>query len=189
MKIISRQEARSQGLLRYYTGVPCKWNHDTERAVSSGSCLECKRLANNPGGQRRQRVSADVAKERRKLATRKKRARQKELIANAVNKWEVLDPRKEMLRQAEKRARMLGRDFNIDIEDIICPTHCPLSGVELDYHSGQRADNAASLDRVDNSRGYVKGNVRVISLRENMLKRDRSVAEIVRLYKYVMGII
>lgn len=41
MKIISRQEAKAQGLKRYYTGQPCKHGHVDERLVSNGSCFGC----------------------------------------------------------------------------------------------------------------------------------------------------
>ena len=40
---ISREEARAQGLKRFFTGVPCKQGHISERIVSSGSCMECNR--------------------------------------------------------------------------------------------------------------------------------------------------
>lgn len=41
--IISRKDARAQGLKRYFTGEPCKSGHVSERAVSNGNCLECFR--------------------------------------------------------------------------------------------------------------------------------------------------
>lgn len=44
MQIISRKEAKTQELKRYYTGKPCKHGHLSERHVSSGSCLECANI-------------------------------------------------------------------------------------------------------------------------------------------------
>lgn len=41
MEIISREEARQKGLVRYYTGKPCKHGHICERAVISRNCCEC----------------------------------------------------------------------------------------------------------------------------------------------------
>ena len=35
-----------------------------------------------------------------------------------------------------------------------------------------------SLDRIDGAKGYVKGNVRVISHRANMLKNDATIEEL-----------
>lgn len=44
MNIISKKEAVSLGLKRYYTGVPCKHGHIAERKVNNSDCLECKRI-------------------------------------------------------------------------------------------------------------------------------------------------
>jgi len=40
MEIISRKEAKSQGLKRYFTGKPCKRGHICERYLSN-RCIEC----------------------------------------------------------------------------------------------------------------------------------------------------
>ena len=42
--IVTRAEARAQGLTRYFTGKPCKHGHVSERMRSSGACVECQRL-------------------------------------------------------------------------------------------------------------------------------------------------
>jgi len=53
--IISRAEAKEQGLKRYFTGKPCKHGHVSERRVSKSDCIECKKKYNkrfyeaNPG--------------------------------------------------------------------------------------------------------------------------------------------
>lgn len=43
MDIISRDEAKRQGLTQYFTGKPCKRGHLSPRNVSSYNCLECWR--------------------------------------------------------------------------------------------------------------------------------------------------
>ena len=40
-EIISRDEARAQGLTRYFTGEPCKWGHISKRSVIDQKCVEC----------------------------------------------------------------------------------------------------------------------------------------------------
>jgi hypothetical protein len=40
-KIISRGEAKAQGLKNYFTGRPCKHRHVAPRQVSNGGCREC----------------------------------------------------------------------------------------------------------------------------------------------------
>jgi hypothetical protein len=41
MKIITRAEAKSQGLKRYFTGEPCIYGHISERYASAKQCVEC----------------------------------------------------------------------------------------------------------------------------------------------------
>ena len=45
--LISRAEARAQGLSEYYTGKPCKHGHLTVRVVLDAKCRQCKRDRNN----------------------------------------------------------------------------------------------------------------------------------------------
>ena len=40
-QIVSRNEARTQGLKKYFTGKPCKFGHIEDRLVSNGRCLIC----------------------------------------------------------------------------------------------------------------------------------------------------
>jgi hypothetical protein len=59
------------------------------------------------------------------------------------------------------------------------PVTCPILGVKIDY-AAKRTLNAFSptLDRIDNKKGYVPGNVRVISHRANRLKQDATPVEL-----------
>jgi hypothetical protein len=70
------------------------------------------------------------------------------------------------------RAKYNAWEFTITEDDLDWPTHCPvLSWIELHYPGHYRHDPAgASLDRIDREKGYVPGNVRVISLRANLLQ-------------------
>jgi hypothetical protein len=47
MQVITRKEAKAQGLSRYFTGEPCKHGHIYERQTSKGECIFCKRLWQN----------------------------------------------------------------------------------------------------------------------------------------------
>lgn len=42
MDIITKKEAKEQGLKRYSTGKPCKHGHVAERRLSNGHCVECE---------------------------------------------------------------------------------------------------------------------------------------------------
>lgn len=41
MDVISRKQAKAAGLVRYFTGVPCKHGHIAERYTGDGVCSEC----------------------------------------------------------------------------------------------------------------------------------------------------
>lgn len=94
-------------------------------------------------------------------------------------------PVQQMLSQAKIRAKRDGREFNIDKTDVVIPTHCPVLGIEL--HHGKRAacDHSPTLDRRDTTKGYVKGNVFVISHRANKLKSNMTLEEIEALASYM----
>jgi len=66
-------------------------------------------------------------------------------------------------------------------------THCPVLGVELLFGGqGKIHDNSASIDRFDPSKGYIKGNVWIISYKANRMKSDATIDEIKKVYNYML---
>ncbi len=86
---------------------------------------------------------------------------------------------------AKNRARSRGIGFSLRIEDITVPSVCPVLGIPLYTNRGKAGPNSPSLDRIDNTKGYVPGNVRVISYRANVLKGDASVEEVRKILAYM----
>lgn len=84
-----------------------------------------------------------------------------------------------MWRLARNRAREKGLDFNIDVGDIVVPEKCPALGIPIIRNEGVLGAgmNSPSLDRLDSSKGYIKGNVSVISWRANRIKCDGTAEE------------
>lgn len=62
-----------------------------------------------------------------------------------------------------------------DIEPL--PIVCPVFGTPLDY-SGNGGPDAASVDRIDSKKGYLPGNVAVMSVRANRLKTSATADEL-----------
>jgi len=98
---------------------------------------------------------------------------------------------KHTLGQAKRRATKDGREFDITIQDLLpLPTVCPVLGIELNY-TGTKVrgfvDTSPSIDRIDSSKGYIKGNVQIISWRANRVKSDASVEELEAVIKYMKG--
>jgi hypothetical protein len=62
--------------------------------------------------------------------------------------------------------------------DIVIPACCPLLGIPLFQMRGRAGPNSPSLDRIDPTKGYVPGNVWVISWRANQIKPDATLQEL-----------
>lgn len=90
-----------------------------------------------------------------------------------------------LLNQARYRARQKGEVFTLELGDLEIPDTCPVFGIPLFYTAGGRTKNSFSLDRRDNSKGYVKGNVRVVSFWANQMKGDMTVGQVEALLKYM----
>ena len=83
-----------------------------------------------------------------------------------------------LLTKAKNRAKRKGLEFNIDISDVIIPKKCPVLGIDIfEDIQGRYEHHSPSIDRIDNKKGYIKGNVRVISHRANALKMDATAEE------------
>ena len=76
--------------------------------------------------------------------------------------------------------------FDINFGETEFPSHCPILGIKLDYFvKGAPTENSPSFDRIDSSKGYVKGNVQIISNKANIMKSNASLEEIEALYFYM----
>jgi hypothetical protein len=90
----------------------------------------------------------------------------------------------DMWARAKRRAMQSGIEFNIEPSDIYIPGRCPVFNENFVYTSKENMLRP-SLDRIDNSRGYVKGNIQVISFRANKLKGDATFKEVEMLYLWL----
>lgn len=94
--------------------------------------------------------------------------------------WERANPITVLLKSARSRARSAGIAFTIDISDIQIPEYCPLLGITLVPRQGGYGpqDASPSLDRKDNTLGYIRGNVWVVSWLANKMKATASRAQL-----------
>lgn len=90
---------------------------------------------------------------------------------------------------ARRRARVRGIEFTISLSDVVIPDLCPVLGIPLDSKKpGKRGfplHASPTLDRFDNTKGYIPGNVAVISWRANSLKKDAECEELEALVKWM----
>jgi hypothetical protein len=92
------------------------------------------------------------------------------------------------LTQVAAGAKPRGKEFSIKLQDVQLPDKCPVLGITLDY--GWPITNLGavpSLDRIDNDKGYVPGNIIVMSLRANKMKGAASKDEMIRAADFWLG--
>lgn len=133
----------------------------------------------NPKYKATEKRRYERKKEGIQKAARSYYLKNKDALKERAIKWRARNPASYLLSAAKSRAKSSGMEFNIAIDDIEIPRFCPVLGIEL-VHRGGRT-NSPSIDRIDNSKGYVKGNVIVISVRANLIKRDATLLELQRI--------
>lgn len=95
-------------------------------------------------------------------------------------------PEKYILKTLKERSKKKGYDFNLEESDLLIPKACPILGLELILSSDLRGDPASvSVDRIDNSKGYVKGNIQIISLLANQMKSSANVEQLHKFANWV----
>lgn len=97
--------------------------------------------------------------------------------AKMMTHGETSSIRGQMINGVRKRAKEKGLDFNIEITDIIVPDVCPLLNIPMFKDGLKLGPNSPTVDRIDSSLGYVKGNIWVISHRANMIKNAATFDE------------
>lgn len=83
-----------------------------------------------------------------------------------------------ILASAKYRAKKKHLEFNLELSDIIIPEYCPILKVRLSHGERGNYRYTPSIDRLDNTKGYVKGNIRIISMQANKMKSDSTNEEL-----------
>lgn len=87
-------------------------------------------------------------------------------------------PERYLWLMAKGRARRAKRKFTITPEDVIIPKYCPVFGIKLKMSDGRVSDSSPTIDRINNKKGYVPGNIVVVSWKANRLKSNASLNEL-----------
>ncbi len=90
--------------------------------------------------------------------------------------------RKGLFTQYLNKARHRGKDFNLDEEYLssIWTGKCALTKIDIINTPNKTSLKAASLDRIDSSKGYIKGNVQFVSYGINLAKNSFSDDEVLQ---------
>jgi hypothetical protein len=93
--------------------------------------------------------------------------------------WTMKNPERTILRKTKVKAKRYHQEFNLTREDIIIPEYCPYLGIKLEIQNRvSNLDSLASIDRIDNSKGYIKGNIQIISYKANRCKNNLTLPEL-----------
>lgn len=86
-----------------------------------------------------------------------------------------------MFTSSKTRAKKDNVPHDIDPvwmkENLGTPDICPVLGIPIEWDNDSTNDNSPSLDKFYPDKGYVKGNVQIISYRANRIKNDGSPEE------------
>ena len=188
MQLVSYKEAVANGLPRYFTGVPCKHGHISERRVSGRCCVVCasdtalKWAKNNP--ERSKEIIANwnaANKEREAKRARVWRKNNPETYKRMVKEWRqknAVTYKAYMTLQAVKRnTAKLNRTPSwlnpgqlFEIESIY--NYCSsLRRLGLNYH----VDHVVPLQGETVSGLHVPWNLQVIPGAENLSKSNKLV--------------
>lgn len=106
-----------------------------------------------------------------------------------TNTYRVKHPAMRLWSVAKQRAKKRNVEFTITPEDIVLVSKCPVFNIDLQVNIDKGAggkDNSYSLDRIDQSKGYIPGNVQVISHKANSMKFTASKEELLLFAKWII---
>lgn len=164
MDKISREEAKSLGMKRFFTGKPCSEGHICERNVAGGYCMDCNKKAvstwrkktgykTDPEYAKRWRSENkdrlpvyETRRNKGKLSAN--RIKKRAAMRNAVPKW-LSDQDLELINKIYMHARdctvSTGERYEVDhivpiISDKVCGLHVPwnLQVLPMDMNRSKR---------------------------------------------------
>lgn len=171
----TRKEAQLLLSKEYYTGKMCPHKHTATRRTDNGACTDCqavyKRDLYGSGWRQIRNIDASNA---------------------ATKRWCEMHPKQHWIiravSRAKKRAELTDVPFNITVTDIenIITDRCPIFGSEFKFigNKTSKADSP-SLDKVDPLKGYVVGNIEIISMKANVIKQNATSADIFKVAEWL----
>ena len=142
---------------------PCRKCGLINRSPATSACLPCARVRRLAWGL------DDPERVRRSAAASAKRRRP----------WKRRSIVQRLLEASRARARKKNLTHTLGRDDVRIPETCPVLGIRL-CRSSKKGPCASSpsLDRIDNTKGYIPGNVVVVSYKVNRIKNDATVSEL-----------
>lgn len=124
----------------------------------------------------RQKADAAAKSAYRARPSTKKKAREN------AERWRTENYLDYRLACLKSKSKQLGLAFDLELSDLVVPEFCPALGIPLD---GRDAAHTWSVDRLIPLEGYVKGNIRIISMEANRIKNNASLEQLENIVKWL----
>ena len=100
------------------------------------------------------------------------------------NNWEWY-----LLQHSKENASKKNLEHTLSINDIVIPNKCPYLTIALTREIGQgQLPTNASIDRINNSKGYTPDNIRIISRLANTMKNKATKEQLITFAKNILKI-
>lgn len=115
-----------------------------------------------------------------------RRREKPEEIKRTMREWKANNLNRVLLNNCRHRSNKSGIEFSIELSDIIIPEYCPVFGMKLELQTRKSPSGTSpSIDRIDSKKGYIKGNIRVISWLANTIKGSGTAEQHELIAKYI----
>lgn len=154
-----------------------------EKRLIRQRAYEARRRASDPEGYKRAQADAtrryaERNPEKTKAATKRWREENREQFNQRRRDWRSKNLVRALFLEAKARAKVRGVAFEIEAEDIPpMGETCPLLGHPFPPPDVRGTPFSPSLDRIDPTKGYLKGNVWIVGYRANLIKNDGTAEE------------
>jgi hypothetical protein len=185
----TRKAKRAEKLKAWEEANPGKvrsyWDSEKGRAVRDSYYYSERGTEIRKQGQAR---NAEKVRERNRLRAQTPEAKAKQ---RAYVDTYYTSPKRRIhhaIYVAKNRAKLDGLEFDSKIFEELegnIPTHCPCCGDEIQYIKTKRGPKNPSLDRIDNTKGYISENVCVICFQCNLLKSDGHIRDFENILTYM----
>lgn len=180
-----RNPAKSRGVKCRRCGAD-EWHWKTDGRKNAGGSWVCRPCVNKRRTHRREKNRAQINETKRRWYRRHLERRYKWALANPVRRTAGA-----LKSHATRRSRIHGLECSITTDCVeqmlIRQPRCPVFGTVFPVgpHGRGLVPESPSLDRLDPNKGYVVGNVALISHRANSMKRDATLAELEKLVAWM----